>query len=183
MGTCAPRGVQATTAVSASPDGRAVGPAGSSPVPWGRRCVCGGGSNNRCGSLFAGRPRGRPRHNRQLSPYSTRQGRDTREDGARRPSQVSPEDRRRAPTTGAIRGPGPRQRDVRLERDELHTGSGFVHRMLVHLSVRPSACVCVFVSLLSASSTWKPSVGGVTYVGSEVGLVCQFINLSVCLFV
>ena len=51
-----PRGVQATTAVSASPDGRAVGPAGSSPVPWGRRCVCGGGSNNRCGSLFRGTP-------------------------------------------------------------------------------------------------------------------------------
>ena len=51
-----PRGVQATTAVLASPDGRAVGPAGSSPVPWGRRCVCGGGSNNRCGSLFRGTP-------------------------------------------------------------------------------------------------------------------------------
>ena len=35
----------------------------------------------------------------------------------------------------------------------------------------------MFVSLLSASSTWKPSVGGVTYVarhvGSEVGLVRQ----------
>ena len=114
-----PRGVQATTAVFffttavfAPPKSREVGPAGSSPVPWGRRCVCGGGSNNRCGSLFAGRPRGRPRHNRQLSPYSTRQGRDTREDGARRPSQVSPEDRRRAPTTGAIRGPGPHQREA-----------------------------------------------------------------------
>ena len=51
-----PRGVQAPTAVLAPPNGREVGPAGSSPVPWGRRCVCGGGSNNRCGSLFRGTP-------------------------------------------------------------------------------------------------------------------------------
>ena len=52
-----PGGSRPPWLISARPNSREVGPAGSSPAPWGRRCARGGGSNNAVRLVFCGTPK------------------------------------------------------------------------------------------------------------------------------